>query len=329
MSTSPKLENEIFTNWESDINLPLVSIVCITFNHEEFISEAIDSFLAQKTEFPFEVVIGDDFSADNTVEVVKKYTRQYPAIIKLITRDENIGMSANLLDCFNRCKGEYIAICEGDDYWITSKKLQTQVDLMTQYPDINISFHPAYTVENCELKRDKIFSNYGNKIKKFSLDEVILGGGGFMPTQSLMLRSDILKNAPDWFYKYPIDYFIQILGSIGNGVLYIPSIFSAYRINVKGSWSTRQRNISVQKIKENLNREKKSLLNLKEAGVSENVINKAIAISTFKAFTRKFIIHELVRSLSMQSKYIGPRQILTIISLFFLPFTKLANKIRK
>ena len=208
MSINPKSENEIFTNWKGDINLPIVSIVCITYNHEEFISEAIDSFLAQKTEFPFEIIIGDDFSADDTVKVVKKYTRQYPTIIKLIARGENIGMGANLVDCFNRCKGEYIAICEGDDYWITSKKLQTQVDLMTQYPDINISFHPAYAVENCELKRNKIFSNYGNKIKKFSLDEVILGGGGFMPTQSLILRADILKNAPDWFYKYPIDYFI-------------------------------------------------------------------------------------------------------------------------
>jgi glycosyltransferase involved in cell wall biosynthesis len=314
---------------KGDINLPIVSIVCITYNHEEFISEAIDSFLAQKTKFPFEIIIGDDFSADDTVKVVKKYTRQYPTIIKLIARGENIGMGANLVDCFNRCKGEYIAICEGDDYWITSKKLQTQVDLMTQYPDINISFHPAYAVENCELKRNKIFSNYGNKIKKFSLDEVILGGGGFMPTQSLILRADILKNAPDWFYKYPIDYFIQILGSIGHGVLYIPSVFSAYRINVKGSWSARQRNISVQKIKENLNREKKSLLNLKEIGVSENVINKAIAISTFKAFTRKYRIHELVRSLSIQSKYIGSKKILTIISLFFLPFIKFINKIGK
>lgn len=329
MCSNLRLENEIFSDWEGGINLPLVSIVCITYNHEKFINEAIDSFLRQKTNFPFEVVIGDDCSSDNTAEVVKKYVKQYPSIIKFTARDKNIGMSANLIDCFNKCNGRYIAICEGDDYWVTPEKLQIQVDLMVQYPDTNISFHPAYALEGHKLKREKIFSNYGDKIKIFSLNEVVLGGGGFMSTQSLVLRADVLKNAPDWFYEYPIDYFIQILGSINNGGLYIPSIFSAYRVNVKGSWSENQRNISIQKIKEGLNREKESLLNLKGLGVPENIINKAIAISTFKAFTRKFRIHELVRSLSVQSKYFKSSQILAIVSLFFSPFIKFLNKVKK
>ena len=329
MCTNLRTEDKIISDWVGDINLPLISIVCITYNHENFIGEAIDSFLAQKTKFPFEVIIGDDCSTDNTVEAIKKYTEQYPAIVKLTARDKNIGMGDNIIDCFNKCKGEYIAICEGDDYWITSEKLQIQVDTMVQNPNINISFHSAYTVEGHKLNRDKIFSNYGDEIKKFPLDEVVLGGGGFMPTQSLMLRSDVLKNAPDWFYKYPIDYFIQILGSISNGGLYIPLIFAAYRVNIKGSWSARQRNISNQKVKEALEKEKKSLLKLKEIGVSESVINKAIAISTFKVFTRKFRLHEFIRSISVQSKYIRPKQVLAIASVFFSPFVKFVNKIKK
>jgi len=233
MYTNLRTEEKIIFDWMGDINLPLISIVCITYNHEKFIAEAIDSFLAQKTKFPFEVVIGDDCSTDNTVEIIKKYTDQYPAIIKLTARDKNIGMSANLIDCFKKCKGKYIAICEGDDYWVTAEKLQIQVDAMMQYPDIDICFHSAYMVEDFKLKRNQIFSRYGRNIIIFSLNEVILGGGGFMPTPSLMLRADTLKNAPDWFYEYPIDYFIQILGSIHNGGLYIPSVFSAYRVMFK------------------------------------------------------------------------------------------------
>jgi len=328
MHENLRIESEILTNWTSNAGSPLVSIVCITYNHEKFIGEAINGFLAQRTDFSFEVVIGDDCSTDETTKIIEKYASQYSAIIKPIIRDKNIGISANLIDCFNACAGSYIAICEGDDYWTAPEKIQTQIDLMKQHPDINISFHPSYAIENHKLQKDKIFSNYGDKVKVIPLNDIILGGGGFMPTQSLILRAGVLKNPPDWFYKYPIDYFIQILGSVGNGGLYIPSIFSAYRVNAEGSWSLRQRVASVQTIKENLEKEKKSLLALKGVGVSEDIINKAIAISTFKAFTRKFKIYGLIRTLITQSKYIESKQILFVASLFFSPFIKLAGKIK-
>jgi len=308
---------------------PLVSIVCITYNHDRFVSKTLESFLSQRTNFSFEVVIGDDCSIDLTSEIINTYVEQYPSIIKPIIRHENIGMGANLIDCFNRCQGQYIAICEGDDYWLSSDKLQTQVDLMTEYRDINISFHSSYAVEEGQLKKNKIFANYGDKLKFFSLNDVITGGGGFMPTQSLMLRSEILKHAPDWFYEYPIDYFIQILGSVSNGALYIPSVFAAYRVNVQNSWSAQQHDMSIQQSRETLSKEKMALLNLKELGVSESVINKAIAISTFKAFSRKLKIHGLVRSLSTRYKYINPGKILSIASLICHPFFKLFGKTKK
>jgi hypothetical protein len=140
---------------------------------------------------------------------------------------------------FPRAKGKFIAICEGDDYWIATEKLQTQVELMGKYPEIKISFHPAYKVDKHELIKNKIFSNYGRDLKIFRPEEVILGDGGFIPTASILVDADILKELPLWFYKEaPVsDYYIQVIASIDKGSLYIPSVMSGYRVNITGSWS--------------------------------------------------------------------------------------------
>ena len=110
-------EKEIMKNWQGDISEPVVSICCITYNHEKYIEEAIDSFLMQETNFPFEVVIGEDCSPDNTRKIVEKYKENYPNIIKLIVSENNVGMQANGQRTMEACIGEYMALCAGDDYW--------------------------------------------------------------------------------------------------------------------------------------------------------------------------------------------------------------------
>ena len=112
-----KSEQEIIKSWKGDITIPVISISCVTYNHEKYISEAVDSFLMQETEYAFEVVIGEDCSTDKTLEIVKKYKEQYPRIIKLIEWPENVGAEKNWLTVLENCKGKYIANCEGDDYW--------------------------------------------------------------------------------------------------------------------------------------------------------------------------------------------------------------------
>ncbi|WP_205728642.1 glycosyltransferase [Flavobacterium sp. J27] len=127
-------ENDIIKNWTiTENNLPFVSIVCHTFNQEKFIEQAIISFLNQKTTFSFEVIIHDDASTDQTVSIIKSYQQKYPSIIKLILQDENkyskrISIWTNFT--FPACKGKYIALCEGDDYWTDVEKLQKQVDFL-------------------------------------------------------------------------------------------------------------------------------------------------------------------------------------------------------
>ena len=113
---------------------PLLSILCITYNHDKFISEAIASWLEQKTKFKIEIIIGDDCSTDHTVQEVKKHLKSNNNI-KLIERRKNIGFINNFIETYKKCNGKYIAICEGDDYWIDKNKLQMQVGFLENNDD--------------------------------------------------------------------------------------------------------------------------------------------------------------------------------------------------
>lgn len=127
-------QEQIMQNWTvKDTENPLVSVRCITYNHEPYIAQAIDGFLMQKTDFPFEVIIHDDASTDKTADIIREYERKYPLIIKPIYQTENQyskrnGSIAKAID--PKLKGKYIAFCEGDDYWIDPNKLQMQVDFL-------------------------------------------------------------------------------------------------------------------------------------------------------------------------------------------------------
>lgn len=112
----------------------MVSICCVTHNHEKSINRAIESFLMQKTNFEFDIVIGDDCSTDNTLEILKSYRDRYPDKIKLIAAPGNVGTINNLIGCMSLCKGKYVAFCGGDDYWPDPCKLQNQFDFLEQNP---------------------------------------------------------------------------------------------------------------------------------------------------------------------------------------------------
>ena len=140
---------------------PLVSICCITYNHEDYITDAIESFLMQKTNFDFEIIIHDDASTDKTAEIVREYEKQYPGIIKPIYQTENQysrGIKVEMF-CFVKTKGKYIAFCEGDDYWIDENKLQKQVDFMETHSEYSLCTHAARTV-NYDVIQKRMCSAY-------------------------------------------------------------------------------------------------------------------------------------------------------------------------
>jgi glycosyltransferase involved in cell wall biosynthesis len=118
-----------------------VSVCMIAYNHQTYIAQALDSILAQKTNFPFEIVIGDDNSTDDTGKICQEYAIRYPGKIRYHLREKNLGMMPNFITTLYECQGTYIALCEGDDYWIDETKLQTQADFLDAHPDHSLCCH--------------------------------------------------------------------------------------------------------------------------------------------------------------------------------------------
>lgn len=130
----------------------MLSVVMITYNHEEYVRQAIDSILMQKVNFDFEILIADDVSPDNTRKVLQEYKERFPNKIKLFLRKENLGATKNICDLYNRCLGKYIAILEGDDYWLDENKLQRQVDYLEKHEEYIATTHAVeYFNENNEI----------------------------------------------------------------------------------------------------------------------------------------------------------------------------------
>lgn len=224
----------------------LVSILCMTYNHEKYISDAIEGFLSQKTNFKYEILIHDDASTDRTAQIIKEYELKYPHLIKPIYQKENqysIGLNIDEI-LTNKASGKYFALCEGDDYWTDPYKLQKQVDFLEEHPDFSLCVHAA-------LKINAITGEEITKIRpsdvnrEFSTEEIILGGGGLFATNSMVYRKNDVITMPDFYIHAPVgDYPLAIFLSLRGKVYYFDEIMSVYRYGVPGSWSIRIENAS-------------------------------------------------------------------------------------
>lgn len=225
-----------------------VSVICNAYNHEKYIRSALDGFVMQKTTFPFEVLIHDDASSDRTAEIIREYEIKYPDIIKPIYSTENQyskndGSLRRIQ--LGRVQGKYIALCEGDDYWTDPLKLQKQFDLLESHPGIDICATSAKTEINGEISGQVAPAT---RDTLFSLEEVILGGGGFVATASLMYRTSIRRNPLPFFINSGLDYTTQIAGSIRGGMLYLAGDTCVYRLATVGSWTNSMHNNSARSV---------------------------------------------------------------------------------
>lgn len=218
----------------------MVSVSCIAFNHENYIRQALDSFLAQKTDFKYEILIHDDASTDSTAAVIREYAERYPDIIKPMYQEKNQysqGIS-NISGAFNfpRAKGKYIAMCEGDDYWIDDQKLQLQVDYMESHPECTMCFHAAKTVsEDKALRMTEIRPYVGDRV---CTPEEVIDKRFNYPTASLMFPSGLAKQLPRYYHECPVgDIPIHIFMASRGPVYYMDRKMSVYRQGVSVSWS--------------------------------------------------------------------------------------------
>jgi Glycosyltransferases involved in cell wall biogenesis len=221
---------------------PLVSICCITYNHEEFISKTIESFLSQKVNFPIEIIIHDDASKDKTAEIVKSYKKKYPNLIKTILQKENVysnkGINPYPAFVYPMARGKYIALCEGDDHWTDPYKLQKQVDYLESHPDCTLCTHATKYIYLLEGNREEISG--GETSSEFYVEEALNQHPVSGHTSSLVFPKKIIDHVPEWYDKVIVgDYPLKLIcTSLGYGY-YINEVMSVRLRGVKGSFNER------------------------------------------------------------------------------------------
>lgn len=225
-----------------------VSVFCLTFNHEKYIGETLEGFVKQKTDFKFQVIVHDDASTDKTADIIRAYEEKYPDIIKGIYQTENkyskrIGITNNYV--LPLVTGDYVAMCEGDDYWTDSCKLQKQVDAMDANTDCFLCVHKTEEIYADGTKSGTVFPKTDIPSGKIQSREFLkLCRAYSFHTSSYMFRVDEWKryilDPPE--YKKLCDVgdepYMLHFGQLG-GVCYISDVMSAYRRGVEGSWSDR------------------------------------------------------------------------------------------
>ncbi len=229
---------------------PMVSIVCTSYNHGDYLAEAIESFLMQKTDFEVEILIYDDASTDHSPRVIKQYENQYPTLIKPIYQNHNQYSKGVRVELFNhnRAAGKYIAVCEGDDYWTDPYKLQKQVDYMEAHPACSMTVHAA---DRVLADKKKILSTvrpeHGNTV--LSVERVIEGGGDLVATNTMVYSKEKVQTlAPFYLNAVVGDYPLIILAALRGTVDYLDENMSAYRVGVKSSWTERELATSTKRI---------------------------------------------------------------------------------
>jgi glycosyltransferase involved in cell wall biosynthesis len=224
---------------------PLVSVHMITYNHAPYIAQAIECVLAQKTNFPFELVIGEDCSTDGTREIVFDYAKRYPDIIRVITSEKNVGMHKNSFRTTQACQGKYIAYCEGDDYWHHPEKLQKQADYLEANPECGLvhSDYNRHHVTTQEILYDFNKNNDNVPSDNLNLHEILRGGKFlYILTVTVMVRNDMVKTLmkSDYTLYESERFFIgdtQLWAEIAylSGTHYIHQTLATYRVMVESA----------------------------------------------------------------------------------------------
>jgi len=224
-------------------NIPLVSIVMVTYNHEKYIEKAIESVLLQKTNFHFRLIIGEDCSTDDTLKICQRYQKNHSERIELITYEKNVGSSTNAINVFSKavgCGSKYLAILDGDDYWIDEYKLQKQVDALEKNIDCSMCFTNLIRfVEKTEEYTPNVISRVPDS--KIFIDEYI-DKGVYMPSLTVMLKVSCYPfNIPDWVLKIiKLDWFIFLCLLRRGPAYFLNENTGVYRVNSGGIMHTKK-----------------------------------------------------------------------------------------
>ncbi len=226
-----------FHQWNNNTQ-PLVSIVCNTYNHHKYIQDALEGFLMQKTTFKVEMLVHDDASTDGTADIVREYENKYPDLILPVYQTENQyskGIRPGPVYQYPRARGKYIALCEGDDYWTDSLKLQKQYEFMELHPEFVMCYHSR--IEKMPDETEKIFENG----KDFKADELIATPSG-IATAAKFFKNVFKTEEQKDISWYKGDYYLNAFLGMYGDCKFIPNINpSVHRWHDGGVWTSKKK----------------------------------------------------------------------------------------
>jgi len=229
----------------------ILDIITVTYNHEKFIAKTIESAMMQKVNFNFSILLLDDLSTDRTKSIIRKYEEEYPENICAFYNNENMYSKQmnNWEFLFKHVTSKYIALLDGDDYWTDPLKLQKQIDFLEANPSFSMCFHNALVTFEDKKKEARLFlSNVQKDV--FTVQD--LCKKNIIPTASLIFRSSIIKDIPDWFYRCPFgDWPLSLFIAEHGKVKYFNEVMSVYRVHSGGIWSKLDRIAQLKKIIKN------------------------------------------------------------------------------
>jgi glycosyltransferase involved in cell wall biosynthesis len=247
-----------------------LSVAMITYNQEQFIGQAIESILAQRVSFDYEIVIGEDCSTDGTRAVILDFQRRYPDRVVTLLRERNLGVTRNLAGTIAACCGQYLAILEGDDYWICTDKLQRQVDFLEAHPGWAICCTRAQVRNERDVHSSKLRAQTGaifpprpdsarangqdvsgllpvtlRAAGTYTLKDLL--GENFIPTCTVVYRWSGLVRFPSWFSRSSLgDLPLHAMVAGQSKIELLDDCMAVYRIHAGGVWSARDRTSQIR-----------------------------------------------------------------------------------
>lgn len=226
-----------------------VSVAMITYNHESYIGQAIESILAQKVDFEYEIVIGEDCSTDGTRAVVTEFYRRFPDRIRPLLRAHNVGANRNFAETLEACQGEYLALLEGDDYWTAPDKLQKQIDFLDAHPEYAICCCRARALYEMGTQNlDTKWEVYPSCSRGTYAVEDILKAN-FVITCTAVLRRKLISQLPEWLFEMKLgDWPLFAMVAHYGEIELMDGVMAAYRVHHGGVWSSMSQGARLEEI---------------------------------------------------------------------------------
>lgn len=222
-----------------------LSVVMITYNHERFIGEALESALRQRVNFDYEIVVGDDCSTDSTREIIVDFCHRFPGRIKPLFRNRNLGAHRNFAETISQCTGEYVAFLEGDDYWTSGDKLQKQADVLDAHPAVALCCHRIRLLDETGTAACQIVPSDGGR--RYGIDDLLRRN--FVGTCSVVLRRKLIPSLPDWLFEMKMgDWPLWVLVARHGEIYLMDECMATYRLHADGAWTSLPQSTRLEEI---------------------------------------------------------------------------------